>query len=181
MSMLLPFFLWCLFPSHTLTGVPKRYHVPEHIQAHIDYSTPGVKLSPVVKRQSKVKRASHLAHTNPKAKEATADADFHSIAEKVKHLPEDLQHCGYNMTATCIRKMYNIPVPRGAVKGNSLGLYEQGSYFAESDIDLFYENFAPWVPQGTYPIPALIDGANYSVPAYSPWNSGEANIDIDLA
>lgn len=85
------------------------------------------------------------------------------------------------MTPTCIRKLYNIPVPNGAVEGNSLGLYEQGSYFAESDIDLFYKTWAPWVPQGTYPVPALIDGANYSVPPSSPLNSGEANIDIDMA
>lgn len=65
--------------------------------------------------------------------------------------------------------------------GNSLGLYEQGDYFAKSDLDLFYAEYAPWVPQGTYPIPALIDGANFSVPAYSALNGGESNIDIDMA
>jgi len=96
-------------------------------------------------------------------------------------LPTDLQGCGYNMTPTCIKAMYDIPGATKAGKGNSLGLYEQGDYFAKSDIDLFYKSYAPWVPQGTYPIPALIDGANFSVPADSSLNTGESDIDIDMA
>lgn len=77
--------------------------------------------------------------------------------------------------------MYKIPTATMNSSGNSLGLYEQGDYFAKSDLDLFYAEYAPWVPQGTYPIPALIDGANFSVPAYSALNGGESNIDIDMA
>jgi tripeptidyl-peptidase-1 len=77
--------------------------------------------------------------------------------------------------------MYQIPSGTSATLGNSLGLYEQGDYFAESDVDSFFAAYAPWVPQGTYPVPALIDGANYSVPAYSALNGGEADIDIDIA
>ncbi len=77
--------------------------------------------------------------------------------------------------------MYHIPNATLASPGNSLGLYEQGDYFNEQDIDLFLAEYAPYVPQGTYPIPALIDGANYSVPSYSPLNGGEADIDIDMA
>ncbi|OQD73962.1 hypothetical protein PENDEC_c013G01858 [Penicillium decumbens] len=42
-----------------------QYHVPEHIQGHVDYITPGVKLTPVVKKHTKAKRASHLAHAKP--------------------------------------------------------------------------------------------------------------------
>ena len=97
-------------------------------------------------------------------------------------LPPDLQGCGQNMTPTCYRAMYQIPSNVKAVPGNSLGLYEQGDYFAESDIDSFFASFAPWVPQGTFPIPALIDGAEYSVPADdTTLDGGEADIDIDIA
>lgn len=77
--------------------------------------------------------------------------------------------------------MYKIPTATLNASGNSLGLYEQGDYFAKSDLDLFYAEYAPWVPQGTYPIPALIDGANFSVPDYSELNGGESDIDIDMA
>jgi tripeptidyl-peptidase-1 len=85
------------------------------------------------------------------------------------------------MTPPCIKALYQIPDAKRATPGNSLGLYEQGDYFSEPDVNLFYAAFAPWVPQNTFPIPALIDGANYSVPPYSPLNGGEADIDIDMA
>ncbi|KUM56310.1 hypothetical protein ACN42_g10903 [Penicillium freii] len=163
----------------------EEYHVPEHIQAHIDYITPGVKLSPIVKkklssidkRSTMAKRASHLAHSK-----ATDDSITTAvIPEKAKSLPADIQKCGTQMTPACIKALYHIPDAKNAAKGNSLGLYEQGDYFAKSDIDLYYKAYAPWIPQGTYPIPALIDGANFSVPDYSPLNAGESDIDIDMA
>lgn len=104
-----------------------------------------------------------------------------NIPAKAKKLPTDLQSCGSDMTPACIKALYNIPDATKAHKDNSLGLYEQGDYFAKSDLDLYYKNYAPWIPQGTYPIPALIDGANYSVPDWSPLNGGESDIDIDMA
>ncbi|CAG7929585.1 unnamed protein product [Penicillium olsonii] len=154
-----------------------EYHVPEHIQGHIDYITPGVKLSPIVKKSSLAKRVSHLAHS----KEADAVAEAKIIPAEAMSLPSELQSCGSQMTPACIKALYRIPDATKANKGNSLGLYEQGDYFAKSDIDLFYKDYAPHIPQGTYPIPALIDGANFSVPAYSALNGGESNIDIDMA
>ncbi|PYH32008.1 S53 family peptidase [Aspergillus neoniger CBS 115656] len=155
-----------------------QYHVPEHIQKHIDYVTPGVKLTQVVKRTKKVKRASQLSHSS-KAKSAAQGSQ--TLPSKAKFLPEDLRGCGYNITPSCIKALYQIPDAKTATPNNSLGLYEQGDYFAKSDLDLFYKEYAPWVPQGTYPIPALIDGANYSVPSWSSLNTGESDIDIDMA
>lgn len=157
-----------------------RYHVPEHIQAHIDYITPGVKLSPIVKKNTKAKRMSHLAHSKGTV-EADNSIKTTVISEKAQSLPADLQRCGTDMTPACIKALYDIPDATKAAKGNSLGLYEQGDYFAKSDLDLYYKHFAPWIPRGTYPTPALIDGANFSVPDYSPLNAGEADIDIDMA
>lgn len=97
------------------------------------------------------------------------------------NLTADLQGCGMNITPPCYRALYQIPFAQNATPGNSLGLYEQGDYFSKEDIDLFFAQYAPYVPQGTYPIPALIDGANFSVPSYSPLNGGESDIDIDIA
>lgn len=137
-----------------------------------------MKLTQVVKRTNKVKRASQLAHSS-KAKSAAQGPQ--PLPSKAKFLPEDLRGCGYNITPSCIKALYQIPDAKTATPNNSLGLYEQGDYFAKSDLDLFYKEYAPWVPQGTYPIPALIDGANYSVPSYSSLNTGESDIDIDMA
>lgn len=84
------------------------------------------------------------------------------------------------MTPACIKALYSIPDATLATPGNSLGLYQQGSYFAESDVDLFFAHYATYIPQGTFPINASIDGGSYSVPASSAVNSGEANIDIEM-
>ena len=130
-----------------------------------------------MKKSSLAKRVSHLAHS----KEADTVAEAKIIPAEAMSLPSDLQSCGSQMTPACIKALYRIPDATKASKGNSLGLYEQGDYFAKSDIDLFYKDYAPHIPQGTYPIPALIDGANFSVPAYSALNGGESNIDIDMA
>lgn len=158
-----------------------RYHVPQHLQQHIDYITPGVKLTPVLKKHTKAKRASQLGRVKSNEKAVLSKGNQYDIPAKAHSLPADLQGCGYNMTPTCIKALYDIPDPTKSAKGNSLGLYEQGDYFAKSDIDLFYKEYAPWVPQGTYPIPAMIDGAQYSVPANSSLNTGESDIDIDMA
>lgn len=97
------------------------------------------------------------------------------------NLPADLQDCGRNITPPCIKALYQIPNATLASPGNSLGLYEQGDYFSKADLDLFYAQYAPYVPQGTYPIPALIDGAQYGMPQNSTLNTGESDIDIDMA
>ncbi|MCJ1287426.1 hypothetical protein MMC26_006777 [Xylographa opegraphella] len=159
-----------------------EYHIPKHIQEHIDYITPGIKLTPVVKRSVKVKRESSLS-SKPAGRVSTpaGSDDLQSISPSAMNLPPDIRGCGLNITPPCIKALYQIPNATLKSPGNSLGLYEQGSYFNKQDLDSFYAEYAPYVPQGTYPVPQLIDGANYSVSLNSSFNSGEANIDIDMA
>ena len=148
----------------------ERYHVPEHLAPHIDYITPGIKLTPVVKRTLKSKRGTPWA----------VKAPLHVAVEETTPVSSSLANCSTQMTPACIKALYSIPDATKATEGNSLGLYQQGSYFAESDIDLYLAKYATYVPQGTFPINASIDGASYSVPASSALNSGEANIDIEM-
>lgn len=98
------------------------------------------------------------------------------------NLPKELQNCTTNMTAPCYRSLYQLPEHPAAVPGNSLGLYEQGDFIDKPDLDKYNAVFAPHVPQGTYPIPALIDGAQYDFPPNaSKYVGGEALIDVDIA
>lgn len=159
-----------------------RYHVPEHLATHIDYITPGIKLSPVIKRtvDRKTKRTSHSFHA-PAHLSTPATEGSLAISAAAAALPPALQNCSTLTTPDCIRALYSIPANPVPVDGNSLGLYQQGSYFAESDVNLFYAEYAPYVPQNTFPINASINGASYSVPAASELNNGEANIDIEMA
>jgi tripeptidyl-peptidase I len=108
-------------------------------------------------------------------------APLHVKVEEAAPVPSSLVNCSTQMTPACIKALYSIPDAVKAIDGNSLGLYQQGSYFAESDVDAYFAKYATYVPQGTFPINATIDGASYSVPASSELNSGEANIDIEMA
>ncbi|KAI9696511.1 MAG: hypothetical protein M1820_008139 [Bogoriella megaspora] len=161
-----------------------RYHLPKHVSSHVDYITPGVKLTPVIKRDAKTKkRATRKSYKQPARLQRPANAVDKSFkTEAALDLPADLQDCGNNITPACIKALYQIPNATLASPGNSLGLYEQGDYFNKEDLDLFYANYAPYVPQGTYPIPALIDGAQYGVAQNdTALNGGESNIDIDMS
>ncbi|KAH8812458.1 Pro-kumamolisin, activation domain-containing protein [Xylogone sp. PMI_703] len=162
-----------------------RYHVPEHLQPHIDYITPGIKLTPVVKRSVKTKRSNPLhhkvTHSWPIHLPPFDGIPWWWKPPGAHKLPTELQGCGRNITPACIQALYSLPKEHKAVPGHSLGLYEQGDYFIESDLSLYYEHFAPYVPNNTLPVPALIDGAAYSVPVGDPNAQGEAIIDIELA
>jgi tripeptidyl-peptidase-1 len=167
--------------KRTLLTILSRYHVPEHVAPHVDYITPGIKLTPVVKRDVKVKRGHPFFPKPSKKMSQPVTGTWHYKPPGASNLPEDIQGCGLNITPPCIKALYDIPNAWRNTPGNSLGLYEQGDYFSKSDIDMFYAKYAPYVPQGTYPIPALIDGAEFGVPANSSLNTGESDIDIDMA
>ena len=80
-----------------------------------------------------------------------------------------------------MRALYDIPPGRHSNPINTMGLYEQGDYYAGEDVDLFYKNFAPWVPQGTRPTLNGVDGGLAPVAYNSPNNNGESDLDIDIA
>jgi tripeptidyl-peptidase-1 len=153
-----------------------EYSVPKHIQEHIDYITPGVKLSPPLRKRSVVtpygrKRKSFQLLQDPQS--------FFHIAASVE-LPLNLQGCAQNFTPVCYQALYDIPANNTALPGNSVGLYESGDIYAQEDSDAFFAKYAPYIPNGTHPIPAFIDGAEAPVAVDSEFNGGESEIDIDI-
>jgi tripeptidyl-peptidase-1 len=72
-------------------------------------------------------------------------------------LPPDLQACGVNITPNCLRALYNIPIATLNNSVNTLGIYEAGDVYAQADLDLFFAQFAPNVPQGSHPALASIE------------------------
>lgn len=106
--------------------------------------------------------------------------EFTTLSAADAALPPALQNCSTAITAACIKALYSIPDAPPAVPGNSVGVFQQGSYFSESDLNLYFAKLAPNIPQNTFPVNATIDGASYSVPASSELNSGEALIDIEM-
>lgn len=96
-------------------------------------------------------------------------------------LPPDLQDCGRNITPTCIKALYNIPDAHIKDDVNALGLFESGDIYSQEDLNLFFAQYAPNVPQGTHPLLDSIDGGQAPVAPDSEFNTGESDIDMDLA
>ena len=152
----------------------EEYHLPSHLVEHIDYITPGVKLSALVK-----KRAAHRAE-----QQQSSDLQTRSSAELTEaqaSLPPDLRHCDTNITMQCIRALYDIPAATLCDPANAPGFFEQGDYYSQEDLDIFFEKVAPWIPNGTEPTLALIDGAKDPYPSNSKHVTGEADGDIEIS
>jgi tripeptidyl-peptidase-1 len=142
---------------------PVRYYLPEHIRKHVDYVTPGVKLSAPLRKGSK-----HKPTIKPLPATPTNNDD-----------PQSLEHCDTGITPACIKALYQIPDATSASPNNSLGLYESGDTYAQKDLDLFFAKYTPRIPKGTHPIPAFIDGGTAPVPVEQ--GGGESAIDMTIA
>ncbi|CAK7264283.1 hypothetical protein SEPCBS119000_000909 [Sporothrix epigloea] len=141
------------------------YHVPHQVREHIDYVTPGIRLRRDLGNDRKLQRRQQLdnenrrrsVHATNKKKESLGVSSLENIAG---YGPMNLTNCDWYATPECIRYNYGIPLGSTAYPGNEMGIFESlGDHYNKDDLDVFLEVFAPFVPNGTYPIPRLIDGA----------------------
>lgn len=92
------------------------------------------------------------------------------------------------MTPVCIQALYQVSPTDKANPTKVLGLYEEdflGYTYSQESLDDFFANFTPYIPQGTHPDVASIDGGitpplitNTSNPFV---DSLEAELDIQIA
>jgi tripeptidyl-peptidase-1 len=146
----------------------------------VDYITPGIKLLAPEKRGIK-KRG--FGMTSGKYGHG-AGAPLRSNPGEVPSItPGNLSTCDQHITPDCIRALYHVPLvpeyPGGKPRSdNSMGIYEEGDYYAQEDLDLFFANYTPYIPQGTHPTPAFIDGA--TAPTDVANAGGESDLDFEL-
>jgi tripeptidyl-peptidase-1 len=162
-----------------------EYYLPDHVREHIDYITPGIKLSAALKK-TELKRSSPTLSSRANhvqgPKKAPGDASPWSLPAGASLLPPDLQQCGRNMTPTCFKALYEIPeAPKNPSSVDIMGLYESGDIYSQEDIDSFFAEYAPYVPQGTHPKLDSIDGGEAPVSPDSQYNTGESDIDMDIS
>jgi tripeptidyl-peptidase-1 len=157
------------------------YSLPAHLAGLVDYVTPGVKSSPPLRKRSEPRWGHgpfpgwHPPHRGP------GDHNPWHMPPAAQQLPPDLQDCGRNITPTCIRALYDIPRAHLSDSVNTLGIFEEGDHYSQADLNLFFAQYAPYVPQGTHPTADDIDGAEGPVAQNSPLNTGESDIDFDMA
>ena len=149
-----------------------RYQVPQHIQRHIDYITPGIKLSVPFSQSRRLRRDVSGKLSGSRA------AGFKPASESINSV-DPLTSCDVVMTPQCIAALYKIPPGGKSIRGNNLGIYERGDFVSNTSLDLFFANFTH-IPQGTRPTRVNIDGLSNSTDAESD-SAGEADLDFQLA
>lgn len=162
------------------------YSLPDHIREHIDFITPGVKLS-LPQRKRIIKRdgpgwSPHHEHQphHRKPHRMPWPTQPWNPPPPTYSLSPVLQACNVNITPPCLRALYGIPPGHINDSVNTLGFYEQGDYYAAEDLDLFFKHYAPWVPQGTRPILKGINGGYAPSPVNNSNVGGEADLDLDI-
>ena len=161
------------------------YSLPEHVSTHVDFVKPGVAFSAPVSKRTLLKRDVRA----PSMKREASLVLSRPMNENINHklppaaagLPPELQACDTNITPPCIKALYGIPEARYNQPENVLGIYARGDKFSQADLDLFFENYAPQIPEGTTPEVISIDGGTAPVSAKSVLNFGESDVDLDLA
>lgn len=162
-----------------------EYRLPAHLVDHIDFVTPGVKMTATLKKRVRRSQSwgppSHHRRPGPgRDPNPHWGGPHHSPPHWHGELPEDVRYCGGNITPPCWRYLYKLPFPHINDSVNAAGLYEQGDYFSQSDIDMYFDKYAPYVPSDYSPHVVSVDGGEAPVAADDPNNGGEADLDIDI-
>ena len=161
----------------------QQYHLPGPIQKDVDYIVPGVimKSPPASNRGKRAARGSAA----PEARGSLPQRDSgHRPRKGVfrDNRRSSLEHCSKVITPECITALYEVPPPPKTIHpNNSLGIYEEGNFYTQVDLDSYFSKYSPWIPNGTHPILNLIDGASGPKSPGPGYNSIESNLDLQLA
>ncbi|KAK0119805.1 Tripeptidyl-peptidase sed1 [Cadophora gregata] len=161
-----------------------KYHVPSHIQEHVDYITPGTKLFSSHRRpdpNTDIEKRT-FGVTSGKGNSGILPPLLKELGMSIEALLAipALQACGTAITPACIQTLYNVTKPTKAASGNQLGIFEDlGDVYSQTDLNLFFLNLAPNIPQGTHPTLKAIDGAVAPVNVQSA--GPESDLDFQVA
>jgi tripeptidyl-peptidase-1 len=161
-----------------------KYHVPEHVQEHVDYITPGIKLFATGSGKSEPSdiQKRTFGVTSGKGNGGLLPPLLGSLPIAIADLlaiPE-LQVCSIAITPPCVKALYNITAATKANAGNSMGIFEDlGDTYSQTDLDLFFLTLEQNIPIGTHPTLKGIDGA--TAPNQVTSAGPESDLDFQLA
>lgn len=154
--------------------------MPHHIQEHIDYITPGIKLITPTSKSSKkeVEKRTLGPAKSPGLPPLKLPLPV-SITELIDSV--GLGICDVAILPRCIAAMYNITQATLSHPGNQLGIFEDlGDYYSQTDLNDFFLTLAPNIPQGTHPTLHGIDGAK--APTTDLLDAGpESDLDFQIS
>ncbi|KAE8445545.1 hypothetical protein EG329_013309 [Mollisiaceae sp. DMI_Dod_QoI] len=133
-----------------------EYHVPLGVHPHVDFISPTVSTLQIKRGAAKQKRGptkSSPASFPPHVKPANISVDPSTFAADGSTTP-----CYTAVTPDCLRKLYDIPKGTTKHTGNEIGIFEDGDWYDQEDLDLTFAALSPHVPKGSHPTLEGIDG-----------------------
>ena len=166
-----------------------QYHLPSYIRKHVDYVTPGIRLTaPSSAGSTKLRKRSISGSTHKKrsAQAGLRRPTLKTVAPGyvLAGNSSDLSTCDEAITPACLAALYKIPPTdksQKPVASNVMGIYESDLQFWDQlSLNLFFRNFTPYIPQGTHPSLKSIDGGIAQTTNVS-MDGGEVELDLQLA
>ena len=145
-----------------------QYHVPEHIQEHVDFITPTLhfdaKLGPggnnsPIRRRDVVRREEqpHIGWSIGQPGSGSLPKKG-SVVNNLNNLIGELEMCNEFIVPDCLRALYLIPPVLTNLQTNPYGIVEYSPQaFLQSDLDMFFANYSKHQVQRT-PTNVSIDG-----------------------
>ncbi|KAK4549041.1 hypothetical protein LTR36_007497 [Oleoguttula mirabilis] len=158
-----------------------QYHVPKHISEHVDYITPGVKGIHVYSSELRKRSESRGRHGGHRGGHG-GQPPKHRPAPMMPQNSSELSTCDVAITPACLQALYHFePLsPHAEVSpNNSMGIFEEGDFYAQQDLNSFFTNFTSYIPNGTHPTLDSIDGGQ--APVNTSDAGGESNLDFMLS
>lgn len=163
-----------------------EYHLPKHVQEHVDYVTPGLKGTMMDLRPRSWRRSA----SGKRSANGQAGSRRRPQSSRRRAMPDlsgytnssELATCDKVITPACIQALYDFkaPSPNATVSSNnSLGVFEEGDYYAIGDLNEFFTKYTPYIPNGTHPTLNSVDGGKAPVPEED--GGSESNLDFELA
>ncbi len=156
---------WEFQDHHTGSIAPAcdRYHIPRHVQKHIDYITPGIRLLPPLhsppKHMNRGLADNHSTESGHNHTEVYGEWAFPPSWIEVTDPKSNLEVCNQTITPACISALYDIPPAHLADPSNSMGIFQTSmQMWDQPDLDNFFDWYTD-IPDGTHPVNKLVDGA----------------------
>ncbi|KAF3319137.1 hypothetical protein TWF173_003588 [Orbilia oligospora] len=186
-----------------------EYHIPRHIQEHIDYITPGIKLFPpsgplsperekLRKRQKRELKRSEEGAAKGKLKRQASPLGFgldpivnivdgliSATLDRVGALVPCDRANSVAVTPRCIRELYRIaelPVGTRVNSSNKLGIFQGlGQLYSQNDVGTFNRLFTRIPRSKGNPELRSIDGGRGSTSSLTDEVGDESNLDIQAS
>ncbi|EPT03314.1 hypothetical protein FOMPIDRAFT_1158787 [Fomitopsis schrenkii] len=164
--------------SSEVIACADKYHLPEHVSAHVELVTPTLQFGFGRKRSGLETRTSSLA-SRRWGSTPSYDPSFMSMPEDAT---AQLAACGEMMTPDCLRQLYNFTdYEPQAPTNNTLAIVEfTPNAYRGSDLDMFFANFSP-SQVGQRPILVSIDGGVVQTTNESFDDNVESDLDLEFA